>query len=154
MPYGDEQTLRQFADIEIGDEIGPLTYAPSLEDIQRYASVVRMVDQRFINPAVAQQRGFQHAIVPGPLSATFLTRMLAAYFTGWRLQTFNISFRAPVRHGDILTCLGTVTQKDERDGRMAIHCDLVVENANGDRALVGTATLQPRFSLRSPVIGK
>jgi acyl dehydratase len=143
-----------FDEVEIGDEIGPLTYAPTLEDIQRYASVVRMVDQRFINPEVAQQRGFQQAIVPGPLSATFLARMLTEHFTGWRLQTFNISFRSPVRHGDALSCLGTVTQKDERDGLVTIHCDLVVENANGDRVLVGTATLHPRLSQRSLTTGK
>lgn len=135
-------------EIEIGDEIGPFTYAPTLEDIQRYASVVRMVDRRFINPEVAQERGFQHAIVPGPLSATFLARMLTEHFTGWRLQTFNISFRAPVRHGDALTCLGTVTQKDEQDGIATVHCDLVAENTNGDRALVGTAILQPRLLQR------
>ena len=147
-------TLKAFDEIEIGDEIGPLTYAPSLEDIQRYASVVRMVDQRFVNPEVAQQRGFQQAIVPGPLSTTFLVRMLTAYFTGWRLQTFNVSFRAPVRHGDTLTCLGTVTQKDEQDGIATIHCDLVVENTSGDRALVGTATLQPRTLQRSLSSGK
>jgi acyl dehydratase len=143
-----------FDEVEIGDEIGPATYAPTLEDIQRYASVVRMVDRRFINPEVAQQRGFQHAIVPGPLSATFLARMLTAYFSGWRLQTFNISFRAPVRHGDTLTCLGTVTQKDEQNGIATIHCDLVAENTNGDRALVGTATLQPRLLHPSSTSGK
>jgi len=113
-----------------------------------------MVDQRFINPEVAQQRGFQHAIVPGPLSATFLARMLTAYFTGWRLQTFNISFRAPVRHGDTLTCLGTVTQKAQQDGIATLHCDLVAENTNGDRALVGTATLQPRPLHPSSTNGK
>lgn len=145
---------RLFDEIEIGDEIGPLTYAPTLEDIQRYAAVVRMVDQRFINPEIAQQRGFHHAIVPGPLSATFLARMLTEYFAGWRLQTFNISFRAPVRHGDVLTCLGTVTQKEEHNGIATVHCDLVAENTSGDRALVGTATLRPRLAQRSLAMGK
>jgi acyl dehydratase len=137
-----------FADIDIGDEIGPLTYGPTIEDIQRYASVVRMVDRRFMSQEVAQQRGFQGAIVPGPLSATFLVRMLLAHFPGWRLHTFNISFRAPVRHGDTLTCWGTVTQKDEQDGAVTVHCDLIAENTNGDRALVGTAMLQPRLPRR------
>jgi acyl dehydratase len=136
---------RSFSEIEIGDEIGPMTYAPTIEDIRRYASVVRMVDQRFMSQEVAQQRGFQQAIVPGPLSATFLARMLTNHFPGWRLQTFNISFRAPVRHGDALSFWGTVTQKEEQQGIATIHCDVIVENGNGDRAIVGTATLQPRF---------
>ena len=136
--------LKLFDEVEIGDEIGPLTYAPTLADIQRYGAEVRMVDQRFMSQEIAQQRGFQHAIVPGPLSAMFLARMLTNYFTGWRLQTFNISFRAPLRHGDTLTCVGIVTQKEEQTGTPLIHCDLVAENATGDRCLVGTAVLCPR----------
>ena len=103
-----------------------------------------MVDQRFMSQEVAQQRGFQHAVVPGPLSATFLVRMLTTHFFGWRLQTLAISFRAPVRHGDTLICIGIVTQKEEQAGTFLIHCDLVAENTNGDRCLVGTAVLCPR----------
>jgi acyl dehydratase len=130
--------------IDIGDEIGPLTYSPTLEDIQRYGAEVRMVDQRFMSQDVAQQRGFQHAVVPGPLSSTFLVRMLTQHFSGWRLQTLTISFRAPVRHGDTLTYLGTVTQKEEQGDTVLVHCDITAENDNGDRCLVGTAILSPR----------
>ncbi len=139
-----EQPPKSFADIEIGDEIGPLTYTPTLADIQRYAAEVQMVDQRFMSQEIARQRGFQHAIVPGPLSATFLVRLLTTHFPGWRLQNLTISFRAPVRHGDSLTCLGTVTQTEEQAGTPLIHCDLLAENTNGDRCLVGTAILRPR----------
>ncbi len=139
-----DQIMRAFDAIEIGDDIGPVSYSPTIEDIRRYASAVRMVDQRFMSQEIAQQRGFQQAIVPGPLSATFLARMLTNHFPGWRLQTFNISFRSPVRHGDALSFWGTVTQKDEQQGLATIHCDIIVENGNGDRAIVGTATLHPR----------
>lgn len=141
-----EIETKPFHAIEIGDEIGPLAYVPTLDEIQRYAAVVRMVDQRFISKEIAQQRGFEQPIVPGPLSATVLSRMLREHLPGWRLQTFNISFRAPVRHGDVLTCLGIVTQKEELDGVTIVHCDVLAENQNGDRALVGTATLAPRVA--------
>ncbi len=145
----NERSPKPFADIEIGDEIGPLTYAPTLADIQRYAAEVQMVDQRFMSQEIAQQRGFQHAIVPGPLSATFLVRLLTTHFPGWRLRAFTISFRAPVRHGDSLTCLGIVTQKEEQAGTPLVHCDLIAENPNGDRCLVGTAVLCPRQPVRA-----
>ncbi|NOT54346.1 MAG: MaoC family dehydratase [Deltaproteobacteria bacterium] len=135
---------KAFDEVEIGDEIGPLTYAPTIEDIQRYGTEVRMVDQRFLSEEIARQRGFQHAVVPGPLSATFLVRLLTTRFLGWRLQTLTISFRAPVRHGDTLTCVATITQKEEQGGTFRIHCDLVAENPTGDRCLVGTAVLCPR----------
>jgi phosphate acetyltransferase len=137
-----------FDEVEIGDEIGPLTYAPTIDDIQRYGTEVRMVDQRFLSEEIARQRGFQHAVVPGPLSATFLVRLLTTHFLGWRLQTLTISFRAPVRHGDTLTCVATVTQKEEQGGTLRIHCDLVAENPAGDRCLVGTAILCPRQPAR------
>src|SRR5260221_14017326 len=142
------QSLKTFDTIDIGDEIGPMAYTPTLEDIQRYAAVVRMVDQRFLSKEVAQERGFQHPIVPGPLSSTFLARMLMEHFPGWRLQTFTISFRIPIRHGDSLSFWGTVTQKEEQQGIATIHCDVIVENGNGDRAIVGTAMLQPRHLQR------
>ncbi|MGE0824928.1 MAG: MaoC family dehydratase [Candidatus Binatia bacterium] len=140
----NETSYIPFTDIEIGDEIGPFTYTPTIDEILRYGKEVQMVDQRFMSQEIAQQRGFQHAVVPGPLSTTFLIRMLKTRFPGWRLQIFTISFRAPVRHGDTLTCLGTVTQKEEQAGTPIIHCDLVAENAHGDRCLVGTAVLRPR----------
>lgn len=141
-----ERATKVFTAIEIGDEIGPLTYTPTLADIERYAAEVQMVDQRFMSQEIAQQRGFQHAIVPGPLSATFLVRLLTTHFPGWRLRNITISFRAPVRHGDTLTCIGTVTQKEEQNGTPLIHCDLLAENTSGDRCLVGTAVLHPRRS--------
>jgi len=56
---------RMFDTIDIGDENWTMAYTPTLEDIQRYASVVRMVDQRFLSKEVAQERGFQQPIVPG-----------------------------------------------------------------------------------------
>jgi hypothetical protein len=52
-----EQPPKSFADIEIGDEIGPLTYTPTLADIRRYAAEVQMVDQRFMSQEIARQRG-------------------------------------------------------------------------------------------------
>jgi len=139
-----EIAQKAFDEIEIGDEIGPLTYSPTLADIQRYGTEVRMVDQRFLSQEIARQRGFQDAIVPGPLSTTFLVRLLTTHFFGWRLQMLTISFRAPVRHGDTLTCVGIVTQKEEQGGSPRVHCDLVAENPNGDRCLMGTAILCPR----------
>jgi acyl dehydratase len=135
---------KAFDDIEIGDEIGPVVHTPTVEVVRRYAAVVRIVDQRFLNPEVASQKGFHKPIVPGPLSATFLAQMLTNHFTGWRLRTFNVNFRTPVAHGDTLTFWGTVTEKSEHEGIPTIHCDVVVENQQSDRVIVGTATLQRR----------
>lgn len=142
----NENLLKAFADIEIGDEIGPVAQTVTSEIVQRYADVVRIGDRRFIDASVAREKGFTHPIVPGPLSATLLAKLLTDHFCGWRLQTFQVSFRTPVRHGDTLNFWGNVTEKsgDEAENTAAISCDVVVENQNGDRVIVGTATLGPR----------
>lgn len=137
---------KAFADIDIGDDIGPVTQTVTSEMVQRYADVARIGDRRFIDANVAREKGFTHPIVPGPLSATLLAKLLTDHFSGWRLQTFQVSFRTPVRHGDTLNFWGNVTEKsgDEAENTVSIHCDVVVENQNGDRVIVGTATLGPR----------
>ncbi len=139
-----QQSGRAMADIEIGDAIGPVEWVPTREIVQRYAAVTGLTDRRFLDPERARQTGFRRPIVPGPLSATFLARMLIDAFPGWRLRSFATSFRAPVGHGDRLTCWGTVTEKSWQEGEATIHCDLVAENQEGERVVIGTATLQPR----------
>jgi acyl dehydratase len=142
----DERISQSLTDIEIGDEIGPVARTMTAEIVQHYADVVGIGDRRFIDPTIAREKGFEQPIVPGPLSATFLAQLLTDHFSGWRIQTFQVSFRTPVRHGDTLNFWGNVTEKsgDETEGTASIHCDVVVENQNGDRVIVGTATLGPR----------
>jgi len=146
----DANLPKTFADIEIGDDIGPVTRTMTANIVQHYADVVRIGDRRFIDPNVAREKGFNQPIVPGPLSATLLAKLLIDHFPGWRLQTFQVSFRTPVRHGDTLNFWGNVTEKsgDEGEKTASIHCDVVVENQNGDRVIVGTATL----GLRSRIL--
>jgi acyl dehydratase len=139
----DERIPRPFTAVEIGDEIGPVTRVPTTEFVRRYATVARIIDRRFLDPDIAHQKGFVKPIVPGPLSATFLVQMLTDHFPGWRLRTFNVSFRTPVGHGDTLNCWGMVTEKSgqEEDGTATVHCDVVAENHQGERVIVGTASL-------------
>jgi acyl dehydratase len=132
---------RLFADIEVGDEIGPVTRVPTTEAVKRYAEVTGITDRRFLDLDRAHQTGFHRLIVPGPLSATFLAQMLRDHFVGWQFLSLNTSFRTPIAHGDTLTLWGTVTEKAWQGEMAIVHCDLVAENQQGERAIVGTAVL-------------
>jgi acyl dehydratase len=145
-----EINRKPFSDIDIGDEIGPVTKVTTSEVVVRYAKAARITDQRFIDPERARQTGFSQPIVPGPLSATFLAQMVIDHFPGWRLKNFQVSFRTPVKHGDTLNLWGNVTEKsgDDTAGSATIHCDVVVENQHGDRAIVGTVIL----GMRTPTL--
>ena len=107
---------KSFDDIEIGDEIGPVTWIPTTEIVKRYAKAARIQDRRFIDPERARQVGFAKPIVPGPLSATYMAKILKDYFPGWRLKMMSTSFRTPVAHDDVLSCWGMVTEKKQDNG--------------------------------------
>ena len=144
-----ERAIRSFAEIEIGDEIGPVTRVPTTEMVVRYAEAAGINELRFFfDPEQARQNGFEKPIVPGPLSAGFLAQMLTDHFTGWRLQALHTTFRTPALHGEPLHLWGTVTEKTAQDGIPTVHCDLVAENERGDRVIVGTAVLSRRETQR------
>jgi acyl dehydratase len=130
-----------FDTVEFGDEIGPVSWVPTTDIVRRYAAAARVTDRRFIDPERARQVGFAKPIVPGPLSASFLAKVLRNHFVGWRIKMLSTSFRTPVAHGDRLSCWGMVTEKKLEDGVGLVDCDVVIENQNGDRVIVGTAIL-------------
>lgn len=140
----NEKAVKSFADIDIGDEIGPVARTPTREMVQQYMAATGMIDRRFLDANRAQEKGFLRPTVPGPLNAALLAQMLLDHFPGWRLRALYTTFRAPVPHGEAVTYWGTVTEKSEREGVATIHCDIVVENEQGERTIVGTATLQER----------
>ncbi len=136
------QTERTFSEIEIGDELGPVTRTPTTEMVQRYAAAVDLKELRFFfDPEEARKNGLQHPIVPGPMTAGFMTQLLKDSFPGWRLQSMSTTFRTPALHGEPLNIWGNITEMDEQDGLYTVHCDVVVENPRGDRVAVGTARL-------------
>ena len=140
-----ERTIRSFDEIEIGDEIGPVTRVPTTEMVLRYAEAAGMHELRFFfDPEQARLNGLERPIVPGPLTAGFLAQMLKDHFVGWRFQALQTTFRTPALHGEPLNLWGTITERTEENGIPTVHCDIVAENQRGDRVIVGTATLRWR----------
>lgn len=136
------QTERSFAEIEIGDEIGPMSKTPTTEMVQQYAAAVDIKELRFFfDPEEARKNGLQHPIVPGPMTAGFMTQLLKDSFPGWRLKSMSTTFRTPALHGEPLQIWGNVTEMSDEAGVATVHCDVVVENPRGDRVAVGTAVL-------------
>jgi acyl dehydratase len=136
---------RSFSEIEIGDEIGPVTRTPTTDMVRRYAEAVDLKELRFFfDPEAALKNGFERPIVPGPMTAGFMTQVLKDYFVGWRLKSMGTTFRTPALHGEPISIWGNVTELSVEDGIATVHCDIVVENPRGDRVAVGTAILTRR----------
>ena len=143
-----KQTPRLFDEIDIGDEVGPVTRVPTTEMVKRYIEVNGLHDLSFfLDPERAYASGFEKPIVPGHLNVSFLTQMLKDHFVGWQLRTLPTTFRTPALHGEPLNLWGLVTEKTEQDGVPTVHCDVIAENQRGDRVIVGTATLSWRSAI-------
>ena len=131
--------------IEIGDEIGPVTRTPTTEMVQRYAEAVDIKALRFFfDPEEARKNGLQQPIVPGPMTAGFMTQLLKDSFPGWRLKSMSTTFRTPALHGEPLNIWGNVTETSQEEEGETISCDVVAENPRGDRVAVATAMLRRR----------
>jgi acyl dehydratase len=130
-----------FATIDVGDELPPLRVTLSSEQVRQYAEAANMPGGRFMSDEAARAEGLPGQIVPGNLSLALFARLLTGWATGGRLRRINATFRAMVRPNVALVASAVVTEKHQSDTGNFLECDLVLENADGDRLVTGTATV-------------
>lgn len=135
-------TRPAFDTVEVGDELPPLQLTLSSEQVRRYAQVADMPGGRFLGDEAARAEGLPGQIVPGNLSLALFSRLLTETWGDARLARISATFRALVRPNVSLSLHAVVTEKHTRDDGRFIECDLVMENAEGDRLVTGTATLE------------
>lgn len=130
-----------FATIDVGDELPPLRVTLSSEQVRRYAEAANMPGGRFMSDEAARAEGLPGQIVPGNLSLALFARLLTGWASGGRLQRINGTFRAMVRPNVPLVVSAVVTEKHQSDHGNFLECDLLLETADGDRLVTGTATI-------------
>ena len=133
-----------FDAVEVGDELPQLRLILSGEQVRHYAQTANMPGGRFMSDAEAQAEGLPGQIVPGNMSLALFSRLLTGWGDGVVLTRLSATFRAIVRPGVALTLSAVVTEKHASDHGNFLECDLVLENADGDRLVTGTATLALR----------
>lgn len=130
-----------FDSVDVGDELPPLHLTLAGEQVRRYAEAANMPGGRFMSDADAQAEGLPGQIVPGNLSLALFSRLLTEWDSSVRLKRLSATFRALVRPNVPLTLSAVVTEKHTSDHGNFLECDLVLENADGDRLVTGTATV-------------
>ena len=131
-----------FEDVDVGHELQRLTLTLSGEEVKRYAVAARMPGGRFMSDEDARKEGLPGQIVPGNMSLALFSRLIAASFPDATLRKLSATFRGLVHPGRALVISGVVTEKHCTDHGDLIECDLVLESAEGDRWVTGTATVQ------------
>jgi acyl dehydratase len=129
--------------VDVGDPIGPeRRRSPDAAAVRAYAVRLDAPEKLFVDREFMQQQGFRDVIVPGPMQTAFLEQMLRRHFPAWQLERLSATFRISVVTGEPIVLSGVVTEVHQtRTGRRVV-CDLVIENAEGDRATTGSAVLR------------
>lgn len=128
-----------FDSIEPGDDLPPGELALERAFVTDYARFLDMPFARFTDEEGAKREGLPGQIAPGVLSLALLARTLLAWAPGAQLRRLGTTFRGVALAGTRVTIHGTVTEKDE--AARTIECDLWMESEDGDRLVIGTATI-------------
>jgi acyl dehydratase len=130
-----------FDTVDVGDELPALRLTLSGEQVRHYAQTANMPGGRFMGDAEAKAEGLPGQIAPGNLSLALFSRLLTSWGEGVRIKRISATFRAIVRPGVALVLSAVVTEKHTSEDGNFLECDLVLENADGERLVTGTATV-------------
>ncbi|MSQ30446.1 MAG: hypothetical protein EXR64_00235 [Dehalococcoidia bacterium] len=143
---------RYLEDVSVGDMFEE-TQQPTHAQVVEFLDITGLFpgDARITDAETARAAGLEAAIVPGPMSASMLTRLV----TDWmgplgRVLSLDVSYRRAVWHDDRLRCVALVTDVNgdgdfEGTGEGAVHLDVTLENERGEKPVQGTAiVVMPR----------
>lgn len=132
-----------FDTIDVGDELPPLRLTLSGEQVRQYALAANMPGGRFMSDEAAREEGLPGQIVPGNLSLALFSRLLTSWAPDARVRHISATFRALVRPNVPLVLTAVITEKHASEDGPFVQCDLLLETAEGDRLVTGTATVVP-----------
>jgi len=129
-----------FESIAVGDQI-PVLSKPAVDRVQLALFAGASADHNpiHIDDEAARAGGLPGVIVHGMLNMAFLGQVLTNWVPQSQLREFGTRFAAMAFPGDVITCRGTVAEKDE--AARTARLDITAENQNGDILLSGSATV-------------
>ena len=132
-----------FEDVEMGDDIGPIERVVSTDQVKEFVQVwgTQSGPSRFTDPDTAKSEGLPGAIVPGAMTIALMSQIITGWSPSAALTKLDVVFRGMVPHDTALKLQGIVTDKRILDGQPRLECDLFMENPEGTRLVIGTATV-------------
>jgi len=128
-----------FEDIEEGDELPAIDLFLSKDQVRQYARTAGMYVPRFTDDEGARAEGLPGMIAPGVMSMGLLAGMISDWNQAAEIKRIGTTFRSPVLPDRNIHLRGAVTQKLEADH--TAECDIWLENDDGERWVIGTATV-------------
>ncbi len=129
--------------VAVGTELPPLTKpAITRETLKEYGPAAGDPNPIHIDDEFAKNAGYPGVFAHGMLSMGYLGEFLHKAAGGVaNVRKFRARFAKLTWPGDVVTCKGVVTAVRDEGGTRLVDCDIWSETQNGERKVVGTATL-------------
>jgi acyl dehydratase len=136
------QTQPDFAAIQVGDALPPLTLPPvDRTTLALYAGASNDHNPIHIDIDYAQRAGLPDVFAHGMLSMAWLGRLLTQWVDQRQLRGFGVRFASITHLGDRITCSGKVVEKFEAGGEQRVRLEIRTANQDGETKVVGDAVV-------------
>lgn len=132
--------LPTFESVNIGDELPPLTLPPITRDmLALYAEASGDHNPIHVDVEFARVAGMRDVIAHGMLLMAWLGRLLTQWVPQRNVREFGVRFSALTYVGELITCTGCVTEKQQREGEHQVKVEVRTMNDAGELKVVGDA---------------
>ena len=131
--------MTRFVEVEEGDDLPTCTRFLAKDDVRAYARATDMYFARFTDDEAARREGLPGMIAPGNMSMGLITTFVESWSGAGTLRRLGTTFRGLVIPDKTIRLCGAVTQKD--DVSATVEVDVWMENDDGERLVIGTATV-------------
>jgi acyl dehydratase len=129
----------KFDDLNVGDEIPPLTTDPITEtQLVRYSGASGDFNPIHTVHHVAEKAGLGGVIAHGMLVMGLVGRVITDWVGVAPLRQYGVRFMSMARPGQIITISGKITEKFEVDGEHCLKCEVVAVDQDGDQKVKGS----------------
>lgn len=135
-------SVQSFDEVFEGDELPALSILLSKDQVRTYARAINMAAGRFVDDEQAKREGLPGMITPGNMSMGLISRLLEDWAGGGTLRRLGTTFRGLVLPDRTIRLCGAITEKN--DSTRTVEVDCWLESDEGERLVIGTATLQLR----------
>ena len=130
-------------DIQEEQEIPAITKDPTTRQLVRYAGASGDFYEIHYDKDYALGNGLPGPILHGALKSAFLGQLVTDWIReGGTLRRLTCQYRGMDVPGDRLTASGKVTRKYEESGRRLVDCEIWLDNGQGERTTLGSATVE------------
>jgi acyl dehydratase len=128
--------------VAAGLELPPLVKGPITHDhLRAYAAASGDPNPMHTDDEFARNAGYPGVFAHGMLSMGWLGQLLVQAGGVGSIRRFRTRFAKLTWPGEVISCRGRVTRVTDETGVRLLECEIWTENQDGERKLVGSATL-------------